>query len=146
MAPRRAAESYAVSGTDLAYPYRLPGTAVALLCSYSESMLLRRALARVIEGDMRQYCSSMKSPSFYGGEPELFVLVSANAVQSAYATNCLLVAQYKLPTRSAVLTRAYAGTRPRSSGGPSPYTCRSSYRILRILAWVLGHRVVLHTA
>eukprot|EP00284_Hemiselmis_tepida_P007424 CAMPEP_0174927990 /NCGR_PEP_ID=MMETSP1355-20121228/22683_1 /TAXON_ID=464990 /ORGANISM="Hemiselmis tepida, Strain CCMP443" /LENGTH=229 /DNA_ID=CAMNT_0016174131 /DNA_START=103 /DNA_END=792 /DNA_ORIENTATION=+ len=30
--------------------------------------------AKVIEGDMRQYCASMKSPTFYGGEPELFVL------------------------------------------------------------------------
>jgi hypothetical protein len=30
--------------------------------------------AKVIEGDMRQYCQSMKSPNFYGGEPELFVL------------------------------------------------------------------------
>eukprot|EP00287_Rhodomonas_sp_CCMP768_P014588 CAMPEP_0196753504 /NCGR_PEP_ID=MMETSP1091-20130531/90980_1 /TAXON_ID=302021 /ORGANISM="Rhodomonas sp., Strain CCMP768" /LENGTH=238 /DNA_ID=CAMNT_0042101631 /DNA_START=26 /DNA_END=742 /DNA_ORIENTATION=+ len=30
--------------------------------------------ARVIEGDMRQYCQSMMSHTFYGGEPELFVL------------------------------------------------------------------------
>lgn len=30
--------------------------------------------SRVIEGDMGRYCNSMKSSSFYGGEPELFVL------------------------------------------------------------------------
>lgn len=30
--------------------------------------------AKVIEGDMKQYCRNMNSPNFFGGEPELFVL------------------------------------------------------------------------
>jgi hypothetical protein len=30
--------------------------------------------AKVIEGDMNQYCRNMNSPNFFGGEPELFVL------------------------------------------------------------------------